>query len=151
MPWQTFGSMRAYMIQAALASAGKGEEGVWDCVYRFLAVVDAGVEAAGAVMRPAHTRALDNISASESMPGNGYSLSQWGQVCNMFATLQSTEVSEVFFLVFLFSRQSLPRKHSGLDCFFTGTSSLIMPCPVPPLEMRFPRYKVSGSPWIPGG
>lgn len=55
---------------------------MWDCVYRFLAVVDAGVEAAGAAMRPAHTRALDNISASESMPGNGCSLSQWGQVCN---------------------------------------------------------------------
>ena len=25
IPWQTFGSIRAYMIQAALASAGKGE------------------------------------------------------------------------------------------------------------------------------
>ena len=120
MPWQTFGSMRAYMIQAALASAGKEEEGVWDCVYRFLAVVDAGVEAAGAVMRPAHTRALDNISASESMPGNGYSLSQWGQVCNMFATLQSTEVSEVFFFVFFIyaAKAIAPTEAFRLRLFF---------------------------------
>ena len=82
------------MTQAALASAekGKGEEGTggWDCAYRFLAGVDAGVEVAGAdadadealgpVMRPEHTRALDNASASKSMPGTGCSLSQWGQL-----------------------------------------------------------------------
>ena len=74
--------MRAHMIQAALASAewGEGEEGTGDCACRFLAGVDAGVEAADAalepVVRPEHTRALDNVSASKSMPGTGCSLSQ---------------------------------------------------------------------------
>ena len=53
------------MTQAALASAekGEGEEGTggWDCAYRFLAEVDAGVEVADAdkalepIMRPEHT------------------------------------------------------------------------------------------------
>ena len=117
MPWQTFGSMRAYMIQAALASAGKGEEGVWDCVYRFLAVVDAGVEVAdadadadealGSVMRPEHTRALDNASASKSMPGTGCSLSQWGQLCNMVLPLTVQEFLR-FFSRFLFRKAIAP-------------------------------------------
>ena len=79
---------------------GGGGTGGWDCSYRFLAGVDAGVEVADAdealesVMRPEHTRALDNASASKSMPGTGCSLSQWGQLCNM--VLLSTGVFEVF-------------------------------------------------------
>ena len=122
IPWQTFGSIRAYMIQAALASAGKGEgEEGWDCVYRFLAVVDAGVEVADAdadadealesVMRPEHTRALDNASASKSMPGTGCSLSQWGQLCNM--VLLSTGVFEVFSRFLLQGNRS----HGSIQAF----------------------------------
>ena len=38
-------------------------------------VADAD-EALESVMRPEHTRALDDVSASKSMPGTGCSLSQ---------------------------------------------------------------------------
>ena len=90
---------------------GGGGTGGWDCVYRFLAVVDAGVEVADAdadadealesVMRPEHTRALDNASASKSMPGTGCSLSQWGQLYNMVLPL-SVQKFVRFFSRFLF-------------------------------------------------
>ena len=59
-------------------------------------------------MRPEHTRALDDVSASKSMPGIGCSR---GKLCNIVLT----------FLGLFFknnTRQSLPRKHSGLGEFF---------------------------------
>ena len=96
---------------------GRGGTGGWDCVYRFLAVVDAGVEVADAdadadealesVMRPEHTRALDNASASKSMPGTGCSLSQWGQLCNMVLPLTVQEFLR-FFSRFLFRKAIAP-------------------------------------------
>ena len=105
IPWQALGSIRAYMTQAALASAekGEGEEGTggWDCAYRFLAEVDAGVEVADAdkalepIMRPEHTRALDNVSASKIMPGTWCSLGQadewatWCCHCTEYSILKS--------------------------------------------------------------
>ena len=100
---------------------GGGGTGGCDCVYRFLAVVDAGVEVADAdadadealesVMRPEHTRALDNASASKSMPGTGCSLSQWGQLCNM--VLLSTGVFEVFSRFLLQGNRS----HGSIQAF----------------------------------
>ena len=121
---------------------GGGGTGGWDCVYRFLAVVDAGVEVADAdadadealesVMRPEHTRALDNASASKSMPGTGCSLSQWGQLYNMVLPLSVQ--NEVFNCKAMrrcsqtwIGHKNPPKSRFSRYLFFCGGSFRYMP------------------------
>ena len=70
-------------------------------------LVDAGVEVADAdealepIIRPEHTRALDNVSASKIMPGTGCSLGQGDKWGNIVATAQSTDFLRFFFLILI--------------------------------------------------